>query len=127
VAYPESEFCHGGTDNPGDVMGSETLSQFGNGNRPEVLADAALKFGYGRDDQLNQRKIRERETIQDAFGGGDRVRYNGNDWWQNEPGMGRVVDGVPSLVDRLKCLGNAVVPQVAEVVGHLVRIHANDY
>lgn len=31
--------------------------------------------------------------------------------WPDEPGVGRVVDGVPNRVDRLKCLGNAVVPQ----------------
>jgi DNA (cytosine-5)-methyltransferase 1 len=31
--------------------------------------------------------------------------------WITEPGMGRVADGIPSRVDRLKCLGNAVVPQ----------------
>lgn len=34
-------------------------------------------------------------------------------WWEVEPGMGRVVDGLPGRVDRLKGLGNAIVPQVA--------------
>ena len=33
--------------------------------------------------------------------------------WSTEPDVGRVADGVPSRVDRLKCLGNAIVPQVA--------------
>ena len=32
-------------------------------------------------------------------------------WWPAEPGVGRVAHGVPYRVDRLKCLGNAVVPQ----------------
>lgn len=33
------------------------------------------------------------------------------DWWPVEPNVGRVAHGVPARVDRLKCLGNAVVPQ----------------
>jgi DNA (cytosine-5)-methyltransferase 1 len=32
-------------------------------------------------------------------------------WWTTEPDVGRVAHGVPARVDRLKCLGNAVVPQ----------------
>ena len=31
--------------------------------------------------------------------------------WPDEPGVDRVVDRLPDRVDRLKCLGNAVVPQ----------------
>lgn len=31
--------------------------------------------------------------------------------WPNEPGVGRVVDGIHNRVDRIKSLGNAVVPQ----------------
>lgn len=32
-------------------------------------------------------------------------------WWPTEPDVGRVAHGVPHRVDRLRCLGNAVVPQ----------------
>lgn len=46
--------------------------------------------------------------------------YAGWQWWEVEPDVGRVVNGVPSRVDRLKGLGNAVVPQVAEVIGRLI-------
>lgn len=40
--------------------------------------------------------------------------------WRAEPAVGRVANGVPRRVDRLKCLGNAVVPQVAEYIGSIV-------
>ena len=50
--------------------------------------------------------------------------YDGWQWWETEPDVGRVANGVPSRVDRLRGLGNAVVPQVAEVIGRLVISHA---
>jgi DNA (cytosine-5)-methyltransferase 1 len=40
--------------------------------------------------------------------------------WSPEPDVGRVAHGVPHRVDRLRCLGNAVVPQVAEWIGHRI-------
>jgi DNA (cytosine-5)-methyltransferase 1 len=46
----------------------------------------------------------------------------GADWWGAEPNVGRVADGIPSRVDRLRCLGNAVVPQVVETIGRAIRI-----
>lgn len=38
-------------------------------------------------------------------------------WWGIEPEVGRVADGFPGRVDRIRALGNAVVPQVVEWLG----------
>lgn len=43
-----------------------------------------------------------------------------NSHWLSESGVGRVADGIPHRVDRLRGLGNAVVPQVAEYIGRLI-------
>jgi len=40
--------------------------------------------------------------------------------WATEPGVCRVAHGVPSRVDRIRALGNAVVPQVAEWIGQRI-------
>ena len=50
-----------------------------------------------------------------------------SDWWETEPDVGRVAHGVPNRVDRLRGLGNAVVPQVAELVGRLIGEHAKQF
>lgn len=41
-------------------------------------------------------------------------------WWATESDVGRVADGVPNRVDRLRALGNAVVPQVVEMIGRSI-------
>ena len=41
-------------------------------------------------------------------------------WWSTEPAVGRVAHGVSSRVDRLRCLGNAVVPQIVELIGRAI-------
>jgi DNA (cytosine-5)-methyltransferase 1 len=44
--------------------------------------------------------------------------------WAAEPDVGRVAHGVPHRVDRVRTLGNAVVPQVAEWIGRsLIDLH----
>jgi DNA (cytosine-5)-methyltransferase 1 len=43
----------------------------------------------------------------------------GHRWWAAEPDVGRVAYGVPRRVDRLRTLGNAVVPAVGRFVGEL--------
>jgi len=48
-----------------------------------------------------------------VFRGESKKRGVGFGTWAPEPRMGRVVDGCPDRVDRIRLLGNAVVPQTA--------------
>ena len=48
-------------------------------------------------------------------------RQPAKDWWAVEPAMGRVAHGLPGRVDRLKGLGNAIVPQIAMQIGLTIK------
>ena len=55
---------------------------------------------------------------------GRQIRGNAPDsggQWATEPDVGRVAYGVPNRVHRLRGLGNAIVPQVAEYIGRRVQ------
>jgi DNA (cytosine-5)-methyltransferase 1 len=56
---------------------------------------------------------RARETGQPSGASNESQRC---DCWAVEPGVGRVAHGVPHRVDRLKGLGNAIVPENAELI-----------
>ena len=44
----------------------------------------------------------------------------GEGFWACEPDVGRMVHGIPSRVERLRGLGNSVVPQIAEYIGRVI-------
>ena len=78
-----------------------------------TLADANSERGCSRDSK--------RQDAKDAWQSPRRTEHWG---WHSEPAVGRVANGVPKRVDRLRCLGNAIVPQVAQVVAErLLEIH----
>ena len=54
---------------------------------------------------------------------GEIVKGNGGrpeDHWQSEPDVGRLVDGLPNRVSQLRALGNSIIPQIAEQLGHAI-------
>jgi DNA (cytosine-5)-methyltransferase 1 len=55
----------------------------------------------------------------------DGMRSTSGGWWAVEPNVGRVANGVPKRVDRIKQLGNAVVPQIPELIGRAIMEHEN--
>lgn len=52
-----------------------------------------------------------------------RGRADAAAWWASEPDVGRVANGIPARVDRLRCLGNALVPQVALLIFQAINRH----
>ena len=91
----------------------------GCGRIPEELANADSK-GLERSSRVQERV--EKSCRLNIFGSNTQRNkgWQGWEWWQSEPDVGRVAHGVPARVDRLRGLGNAVVPQVAEYIGRLV-------
>jgi DNA (cytosine-5)-methyltransferase 1 len=80
----------------------------------EALANANSERGCGGD--------AERKDAEDVGQSPGHPRHDAGavGQWAVEPNVGRVAHGVPSRVDRLRCLGNAVVPQIPELIGRAI-------
>jgi DNA (cytosine-5)-methyltransferase 1 len=75
----------------------------------------------------SQRQQRSRESIQ-WCGNAQNEKGQANilepigepRFWPTEPAVGRVANGIPRRVDRLKQLGNSVVPAVVTIIGRAI-------
>lgn len=81
--------------------------------QPEGRCDVLSDTDHGSRSMWRNRELSAVEEAGDVWTdhGGRTPEYVTGEWWPVEPDVGRVAYGVPSRVDRLKCLGNAVVPQ----------------
>jgi DNA (cytosine-5)-methyltransferase 1 len=129
------EFVHNGKRNNPIKKQSGEFEQCGIGESGTILSDTEsigrqqswhtrqrwtrFENGSGNDgrtlpntngtgcEELNTTTITEGKR----FYSGDA--FEGRNYWQVEPGVGRVANGVSNRVDRIRGLGNAIVPQVA--------------
>jgi len=76
-----------------------------------------LRFERGGQEMADAAGLGRREGRPESTGFFGQARIERSGWWATEPDVGRVAYGVPARVDRLKCLGNAVVPQIIEWLG----------
>ena len=77
-----------------------------NGERRSVQRVSGQLFDKIMEEPFNK-------TPRSASGFYGTISHGRYSWWQTEPNVGRVAHGIPARVDRLRCLGNAVVPQQA--------------
>lgn len=47
-------------------------------------------------------------------------RASRKEWMATEPIIGGVADGIPNWMERLRCLGNAALPQAVELIGRQI-------
>ena len=134
VAYPDSSCATNGRQR--EVVQGENSSRGNDRNRGQrnvgqvgvgSTRQSASVVADPDSEQLGQYRqsgnVRQTHSVWQHYGTGQTC-YDGLQSWQTEPNVGRVADGVSNRVDRLRGLGNAVVPQVAELVGRLIGEHA---
>lgn len=93
----------------GDQIGGTRPEKAQPERRCDVLSDTDNR---GRAVRRNRELPAVEETQRQRTNHGGRApEYATGEWWPAEPDVGRVAHGVPHRVDRLRCLGNAVVPQ----------------
>ena len=52
----------------------------------------------------------------------DPAHFVSRDYWDHQPVLGRGVHGVSNRLDRIEALGNAVVPQIPELIGRAILV-----
>lgn len=116
IAYPAHMLSNGSNNNPGKRLELQTLPKLGNHCRSNDVAHTASFGQQGSRQPLNpirQAPIIDREAIISISSRVGQV-------WSTEPSVGRVANGIPDRSHRLKGLGNAVVPQIPELIGRAI-------
>ena len=123
VAHLEDTRQHGGGIKP-----SGNTESIGRGSleKTEWTTNADQTSGSGEGEEIttsevahtNSERGRSGETRrEDAENVGQSSRRAWDGWWDIEPNVGRVAHGVSKRVDRLKSLGNSLVPSIPYYIG----------
>jgi len=105
VGYSPELYQHG--SNHQRAKSYAQVSESGNSGSTQFVSDTERQRQQGQGEFINSS-----DKAQNGEGETDRtINECIRNIWQSEPDVGRVANGIPFRMDRLKCLGNAVVPQ----------------
>ena len=120
VAYPNGNDRRGG-DSSESCRGQARMELGGCGEGQSIYSadkDVAYPIIQGLQGRLHRREDKERQGEHGHVRRGSTAHGQPRkDTWDVEPSVGRVANGIPSRSHRLKCLGNAIVPQIATLIG----------
>ena len=141
LAYAKIMFSNGGNDNTRISLERETQAELGNDSWSKDVSNTDSAHGKG-----NQRSKRTQQEYANTDGTSELAYTSndgyarwllgigaiesqdnnrgspGNEWWQVEPNVGRVADGVAAKVDRLKAIGNGQVPLCAATAWKILNL-----
>ncbi len=103
------------TENIGSILSSHEGERQGNSTR--YSEGQPEGDGQTMANTSSERTSRGETRREDAENVGQSSRRPWNGWWDIEPDVGRVANGVPKRVDRLKSLGNSLVPSIPYYIG----------
>ena len=97
-------------------------SEFQRKNENEIKKENANQFERSSSSSQSDMVYSDSERLEkwESIGENFSQEYQtliGADWWSIEPDVGRVANGVPKRVDRLKSLGNSLVPHIPYYIG----------
>ena len=90
-----------------------------------VRQEVSVRTSKDVADTVSQRTQSGSAGRQDAENVGQSPRSTEQWDWNIEPDVGRVANGIPKRVDRLKGLGNAIVPQIAQQIAEAIKVAEN--
>ena len=106
MAHSTELFSNGGNNNARISMERETKPKFRNNCGSEDVAHSNCSFV--------KRNKRAERSIE------ERTLYGKSSWWEIEPNVDRVADGMAARVDRLKAIGNGQVPLCAAIAWRIL-------
>jgi len=101
--------------------GNEIRSETGRTDRVSTQENVSNPGSSRRQTGISEERYREEGNTEESNNDSDRRRgWQRENNWAVEPDVGRVAHGVPKRVDRLKSLGNSLVPQIPYYIGKTI-------
>ncbi|MCP3683123.1 MAG: DNA (cytosine-5-)-methyltransferase [bacterium] len=83
----------------------------GSSERASLVGESSDTNSQGLQGRRSEQQLRKNETERPT---------SWDSWWESEPSVGRVANGIPHRVDRLKGLGNSLVPAIPFIIGQSI-------